>query len=66
MIQEFGSGKDFHASIYITQLHMISLKQEMANPLTWNFSSKSALRILLYTIIDLPFDLHPWTLLPAF
>jgi len=25
-IQEFGLGEDFHVSIYITQLHIISLK----------------------------------------
>jgi len=32
MIQEFGLGEDFHASIYITQLHIISLKREMVVP----------------------------------
>ena len=51
---------------YITQLHIISLKQEMAALLTWNSGSKSSLRILPYTIIDLPFYLHRWALLPAF
>jgi len=51
---------------YITQLHLISLKQEMAASLIWNSSSKSTLRILPYTIIDPPFDLHPWALLSAF
>jgi len=51
---------------YTIQLHRISLKQKIAAPLTWNSGSKSTLRILPYTIIDLSFDLHPWALLPAF
>ena len=45
----------------------IQLNTQSPTSLTWNSDSKSALRILPYTIIDLPFDLlfdlHPWALL---